>query len=105
MTPLSLSLPLPTLLLGQLDIHTFSPGTGAEGGCQLVGFFSVWLTIWSGHLASLWGVCVRVHVLGHPCPRAGVLCPLSVLEWLNEQEQENRAQKTMPRSHPGSMNE
>lgn len=95
--PLSLCLTHTHPLLGQLEIHTFSPGTGAESVCQPMGFFSVWLTIWSGHLASLsggWGVCVGVCVracaLGHPCPRARVLCPLSVLEWLNEQDQENR---------------
>lgn len=60
MIPLSLSLSPSTILLGQLASHTFSPGTAAEGACQPVGFFSVWLTIWSAHLASLQGVCVCV---------------------------------------------
>lgn len=74
MIPLSLSLSPSTILLGQLASHTFSPGTAAEGACQPVGFFSVWLTIWSAHLASLQGVCVCVHA-GTRVPGPGCCVP------------------------------
>lgn len=66
--------------------NAFSPSTGAERVCRLcTGFFSGWLVIWSGILPSLqW--CAYVCIRALMSAQARVLCSLSVLERLNEQE-------------------